>query len=322
MRITQTLLLAITLLALSCTAQKKYELVLNIEDNASTAGQLDSTIAVIKKRLQPFDKGNNTITVSPDKKSITLLTACSEQDFIHIGLIKKGKLEFFECFTLENTELVEALTNTDKAISMAIEQGIPAVNGVNNNVFAKEYPLLKILTPQQPYHNSNETTYYTAHIGIVADSAIPLLEKCLTLLYKQLPNCNAYFKKIDNSKVKASEVYLVKNDVSMFNAGRYIAQAKADKDYTNRPVVNMEFNQAGALLWTKMTSKNVGKPIAMTMDGKVLSAPIVNSPITGGSTQISGAFTAKEVKELVASLNSGYLPLSLQIASINVAKQQ
>lgn len=303
---------------LSCKAQKKYELTLAIQGNAPGNEQLDSTISILKKRLQSFDKGNTIITVAPNQQSITLQTACSNQDFIHNSLIRKGKLAFFECLAFDNPEVVAALTNTNKAMTDAIKQGLPIINGISNDLFQKDNPLLHLIAPAQSFTTSSVPAY----IGTVKDNNIPLVEKCLPLLYQQLPNCKAYFTPIDNTKAKASEMYLVKNDASVFDASQHIASAKADISESKFPVITMAFDKVGTHLWAKITRKNIGKYIAIVIDDKLVSAPYVLSAITGGATEISGNFTVEEVQDIAVALSHGYLPLTLQIASIKLAKSQ
>lgn len=77
--------------------------------------------------------------------------------------------------------------------------------------------------------------------------------------------------------------------------------------------VNLEFDNEGAKLFASATAANVGKPIAIVLDGKTISAPTVNEPITGGKAQIEGNFTAKEAQDLAVLLRSGALPVSFGI---------
>lgn len=82
---------------------------------------------------------------------------------------------------------------------------------------------------------------------------------------------------------------------------------------TNEPVVNITFNTDGGAKFAKLTTQNVGKPFAIILDGKVLSAPNINEPILGGSAQISGRFTTDAASALAISLRSGALPVDLKV---------
>jgi preprotein translocase subunit SecD len=82
---------------------------------------------------------------------------------------------------------------------------------------------------------------------------------------------------------------------------------------TNEPVIQFTFNQAGARAFGGFTSKNVGRPFAIVLDGKVLSAPRIIEPILGGSGQISGQFSVQSANALAIQLRSGSLPADLKV---------
>ena len=84
---------------------------------------------------------------------------------------------------------------------------------------------------------------------------------------------------------------------------------------TSEPVVSIQFNDEGSALFAQITKENVGKTIAIYLDGAVISAPVVREEITGGSATISGSMDAKEAKELVGRLNAGALPLPISLLS-------
>jgi preprotein translocase subunit SecD len=71
-------------------------------------------------------------------------------------------------------------------------------------------------------------------------------------------------------------------------------------------------NQAGTDKWREYTTANVGKQVAVVLDGVVQSAPVVKEPITGGQTSISGKFTAEQAKNLKTVLETGALPVTLE----------
>ncbi|WP_374307401.1 protein translocase subunit SecD [Methylocella sp.] len=82
---------------------------------------------------------------------------------------------------------------------------------------------------------------------------------------------------------------------------------------TQEPVVNFRFNLRGGQRFGEVTSENVGKPFAIVLDGKVISAPRILSPITGGSGQISGRFSVEQANNLAILLRAGALPAKLSI---------
>ena len=95
--------------------------------------------------------------------------------------------------------------------------------------------------------------------------------------------------------------------------GGAVADARQDYDERSNPVVSMNMNASGARTWARMTGDNVGRCIAIVLDGFVYSAPVVNGEITGGSSQISGNFTLEEAVDLANVLKSGKLPAPARI---------
>lgn len=81
----------------------------------------------------------------------------------------------------------------------------------------------------------------------------------------------------------------------------------------NQPIVSIRFDGQGGRKFARVTTENVGKPFAIILDGKVLSAPRINEPILGGSAQISGSFTSDSANQLAIALRSGKLPVALRV---------
>ena len=86
----------------------------------------------------------------------------------------------------------------------------------------------------------------------------------------------------------------------------------------NRPVVTMTMNDEGARKWARLTGSNIGRSIAIVLDGVVYSAPNVNGEITGGRSEISGNFTVDETTDLANVLNSGRMEASVEIEQESV----
>ena len=82
---------------------------------------------------------------------------------------------------------------------------------------------------------------------------------------------------------------------------------------TSEPIVNFRFNIRGGQQFAAATTANVGKPFAIVLDNKVISAPRILGPITGGSGQISGRFTVEQANNLAILLRAGALPAKLTI---------
>lgn len=98
--------------------------------------------------------------------------------------------------------------------------------------------------------------------------------------------------------------------------GRFLKRADLQFDpTTNQPLVTLEFNDEGATLFENLTKENIGKRIAIYLDGVPLSAPVVNEAISGGRAQISGNFTPEEARALSRRLNAGALPVPITLIS-------
>ena len=94
--------------------------------------------------------------------------------------------------------------------------------------------------------------------------------------------------------------------------GDYIQDASMQYD-NNSPVVSFSLNKAGADIFGDLTEKNVGKRIAIVLDGSLISAPVVRDTISGGAGVISGNFTNEEANNLAIILKSGSLPTDISI---------
>ncbi len=106
--------------------------------------------------------------------------------------------------------------------------------------------------------------------------------------------------------------YLVEKRVLVSGADLTDAQPSFDQQ-TGQPVVTFRFNSSGARKFADVTSANVGKPFAIVLDNKVISAPVIQTPITGGSGQITGNFTVQSANDLAVLLRAGALPAPLTV---------
>ncbi len=101
--------------------------------------------------------------------------------------------------------------------------------------------------------------------------------------------------------------------------GESVTDARADfsqaSAYAN---VSMSMNSEGAKIWARMTKENIGKSIAIALDGYIYSFPTVNTEITGGQSQITGNFTVEEAKDLANTLKSGKMPAPARIIQEDV----
>lgn len=105
--------------------------------------------------------------------------------------------------------------------------------------------------------------------------------------------------KDENKKYLLKEIPIIE--------GEMLTDARVGFDQNNRPVINFTLNSEGAEIFADFTEKNVGKRLAIVLDGKVYSDPKINERIGGGSGQISGNYSVVEAKDLAIALRSGSL---------------
>jgi protein-export membrane protein SecD len=104
--------------------------------------------------------------------------------------------------------------------------------------------------------------------------------------------------------------------VSTELTGRYLQKATLEFDTNTRePKVSLQFNDVGTKLFAEITKNNVGKMVAIYLDGAPISTPVVREEIPNGQAVISGSFTPTEAKLLVGRLNSGALPVPITLLS-------
>ncbi len=95
--------------------------------------------------------------------------------------------------------------------------------------------------------------------------------------------------------------------------GADLSQAQQSFDEYNRPNISFQLRPAGAARFGKATTENVGKPFAIVLDGRIVSAPRIISPITSGSGQITGDYSVQEAENQAIILRSGALPAKLKV---------
>lgn len=124
---------------------------------------------------------------------------------------------------------------------------------------------------------------------------------------------------IDNVKINGEEVPEPYVDTGL--TGRYLESAALEftggqtGQVANEPVVSIRFTPEGGELFAQITRDNVGRQLAIFLDGEMISAPNINEAIVGGTAVISGGFDATEARELSENLNFGALPVPISLVS-------
>ncbi len=120
-------------------------------------------------------------------------------------------------------------------------------------------------------------------------------------------------EKITDADLKALPQLWVQTTTRATVDGADLNDAQPSFDQNNRSVVTFRFNQKGAVRFGKLTADNVGKPFAIILDNMIMSDPVINEPILGGSGQISGNFSIDDSNNLAIVLRSGALPAKLDV---------
>lgn len=96
-------------------------------------------------------------------------------------------------------------------------------------------------------------------------------------------------------------------------SGEYITDAHVSYDNFGQPMISMNFNSRGARIFSRVTGENIGKRLAIVLDGEVYSAPSIKDKIPGGRASITGSFSDSEAADLALVLRSGSLPASVHV---------
>jgi SecD/SecF fusion protein len=197
----------------------------------------------------------------------------------------------------------------------------------SNAIMRKEAPLRSLIQFVQPQQDqATGKTQYPSAIGYVSTNDTGLINQYLNydFVKSKFPaNLKFVYGKPENANPDVHNVlalYAVKtldNGTAPLEGDR-ISDARADNDEQGKAIVRMEMDPTGARIWAKMTTANVGKPIAIVLDDVVYSAPFVNGPIPNGSSEISGNFSTQDASDLADILKSGKLPAPAKIVQEQV----
>ena len=212
-----------------------------------------------------------------------------------------------------NAEAKLQLTNNADAATKAGQTETAAVEAAK-----KQHPLLALL---QTIPGDALSLVGYAHIrdtaeinrALQSDAAKQILPSDLRLLWSAKP--------MNEQNKNVFELYALKVTTSDGRApleGDVVTDAKDQFDNFGRPEVSMSMNSEGAREWAQLTKANVGKAVAIVLDGVVYSAPRVNGEISGGQSSISGNFTIEDTKDLANTLKSGRMPAPARIVQEEV----
>lgn len=148
-------------------------------------------------------------------------------------------------------------------------------------------------------------------IGKTARMTFHLLDETADVTARTPPP-GVMFLEGDRGRGGAPERYAVRRRVEVDGANLTDARA-GQNPQTGEWVVNFSFDSIGTRRFAEVTRNNVGRPFAIVLDDKVITAPVIREPITGGRGQISGNFTAASANDLAVLLRAGALPAPLTV---------
>ena len=224
----------------------------------------------------------------------------------------------------ESTDSVEVKEEATAAVSAkdsltAALKGETADAKVDMEQLKKEHPLLSVLQLNQSgvgcivgYADYNDTIQINKVLNMKEVKNI--LPRDLKLMWG--------VKASDMDKTgRIFELYAIKSTQRNGRApleGDVIVNARDEFDQFNKPCVSMSMNTEGSRRWAVLTKQNIGREIAIVLDGYVYSAPRVNGEITGGNSQITGNFTPEVTKDLANVLKSGKMPAPARIVQEDI----
>ena len=253
---------------------------------------------VVQPNIQKIEGGMGRIMIE--------LPGVKEPDRVSKLLQGSANLEFWETYSAEEIQkdVMPAL--------QAIDSKLAAVDTTAVN------PLLSLLRGVPGSLCTVAGVHYndTAKVTRMLESAEAkmLLPRDLRLMWSVEPN--DYDSTKTHFELNAIRVSNRAGTAAL--AGDVVADASAGVDSYNRPCVDMQMNVEGAKQWSALTKKNIGRAIAIVLDGYVYSAPRVDGEISGGRSQITGSFTIQATQDLANVLRSGKMAAPVRIVQEEV----
>ena len=236
--------------------------------------------------------------------------------FVYTTTGTEGRFDFKLGLDLSGGTHLVYRADTSKLVPAEVQESLTALRAVIErrvNAFGVGEPIVQ--TQQGGALGTGEHRLVVELPGITdVDEAVRLIGQTPLLEFKLvkdgfenalvdelgLPNPEAF---VDTGLTGA----LLSRSALEFGSGSQVGLAE--------PVVRVDFNSEGSQIFSDLTRDNVGKFIAIFLDGALISAPVVQAHITGGTAIISGNFDADSAKELVRNLNLGALPVPIELLS-------
>ena len=285
----------------------------------------NNTYRILRTRIDRFGLASPNINPDATKGIINIeLAGVNDKERVRSYLQSTANLQFFEVYTFENRDFQNGIVAADKAIEASLN-GITDTNSLakadTSKLNLNKNPLLKTVQFTQPYQGKNGQSIYPAEIGYTLKNDTSKLNAYLAMpeVKSKFPsNLVFMYGKNESEDPKNKDVVPIYAIKTLDNGqaeleGDHVANAAQDFDERGKVAIKMNMDKLGTSIWAKMTSKNVGKPIAIVLDNIVYSAPNVNDAITTGNSSISGNYTLKTAQDLAEILESGKLPAPAKI---------
>ena len=285
----------------------------------------NNTYKILRTRIDKFGLASPNINPDANKGIISIeLAGINDKERVRSYLQSTANLQFFEVYTFENKDFQGGIMAADKAIETSLS-GIVDTTATAKVDTAKaklnKNPLMRIVQFTQPYQSKNGQYIFPGEIGYTLKKDTATLNAYLALpeVKSKFPsNLVFMYGKVESDDPKTKDVLPLYAIKTLDNGqaeleGDHVANATQDFDERGKVAIKMNMDKLGTTLWAKMTTKNIGKPIAIVLDNTVYSAPNVNDAITTGNSQISGNYSLKTAQDLAEILESGKLPAPAKI---------
>jgi len=285
----------------------------------------NNTYRILRTRIDRFGLASPNINPDANKGIINIeLAGVNDKERVRSYLQSTANLQFFEVYTFENKDFQNGIIAADKSIEASLN-GISDTNSLvkadTSKLNLNKNPLLKTVQFTQPYQGKNGQYIYPAEIGYTLKKDTSKLNAYLAMpeVKSKFPsNLVFMYGKNESEDAKNKDVLPIYAIKTLDNGqaeleGDHVANAAQDFDERGKVAIKMNMDKLGTSIWAKMTSKNIGKPLAIVLDNIVYSAPNVNDAITTGNSSISGNYTLKTAQDLAEILESGKLPAPAKI---------
>jgi len=296
-------------ITLGLDLQGGLHMLLGVDTDAAIKSKIKSIASSIKYYAEDNDILIEDIKVDQNGITFTLLDKDDQPKIDEMlkkisGLkIEKDGLKYKISLTKEEIESVKeyAINQAVDTIRNRLDQfGLaePNVAKQGKDKILVELPGIK--TPQEE-QRIRSLIAKAAHLQLMAVD-----EDRAARVYSMTPEEAAEYGDVILPDAKSSKIKYLLKEIPILD-GSMIVDAKVAFDQNNQPVINFTLNSEGAKIFGDFTAKNVGKHLAIVLDNKVYSAPVIRERIGGGSGQISGGFTVEEAHDVAIALRSGAL---------------